>query len=227
MSKCPELDLISVYADEELPEIYKVQIEAHLAECESCRKIADEYKKLSKMFAEDNKYIDSKIPDLEKSFERLQARRSYSKVIKKDSFKLEIPSVPSGLKYSLTGIAAALVVALVLPLRMNNSKNQMQTNFQPVTRTQFSSPAENTAFENYNPSPYQNYASTVSNNSYGFENMPRFDHRKHSMPSHIRRPDLTGYDMFMPETPKENKDDSGLPFRENSDIINVSLGTGN
>ncbi|MDR1106481.1 MAG: hypothetical protein LBL44_09005 [Treponema sp.] len=44
---CPDKEIISVYADEELPSPWKEKLENHLADCEACRERLAVYRRLS------------------------------------------------------------------------------------------------------------------------------------------------------------------------------------
>ncbi len=127
MSTCPDLDLYSVYLDNELPEQYKESLESHLAECSECRKKFDKMKSIHEILATDSSQIVISDKALENSFEKLQARRSYNKYIQNKNRRNDI-----FFRRVLPAMAAALVIALVLPIRMLGGNTEMQ---QPILRT--------------------------------------------------------------------------------------------
>ena len=120
MSFCPTKDIHSVYLDGELPEAYKAEYELHLQQCEKCRKELEAIKALHTMFKADSDSIklDSKFMD--ESFQRLQIKMAYSRnagmVSKKSPFKV--------ISYVSSGVAAAAVLALVIPMGLKANKTQ-------------------------------------------------------------------------------------------------------
>ena len=127
MSTCPDLDLYSVYLDNELPEQYKESLESHLAECSECRKKFEKMKAMHEILASDSSQIVISDKALENSFEKLQARRSYNKYIKNKNRRNDI-----FFRRVLPAMAAALVIALVLPIRMLGNNTTIQ---QPTLKT--------------------------------------------------------------------------------------------
>ena len=132
MSTCPDLDLYSVYLDNELPEQYKETLESHLAECSECRKKFEKMKSVHEILASDSSQIVISDKALEDSFTKLQARRSYKKYIKNTNRRNEI-----FFRRVLPAMAAALVIALVLPIRMLGGNTTLQ---QPVLKSFFTMP---------------------------------------------------------------------------------------
>ncbi|MDR1420408.1 MAG: zf-HC2 domain-containing protein [Treponema sp.] len=49
---CPDREIVSVYADEELPSPWKEKLEDHLSHCEACRKRLAAYRRLSGVIAD-------------------------------------------------------------------------------------------------------------------------------------------------------------------------------
>ena len=126
MSTCPDLDLFSVYLDNELPEQYKETLETHIAECEKCREKFNRMKAAHEAFVNDSANIVISEKALEDSFEKLQARRSYNRYVKNTNKRNDI-----FMRRVLPAMAAALVIALVLPLRLLGGTD-------PVQQTSFS-----------------------------------------------------------------------------------------
>lgn len=128
MSTCPSNDIHSIYLDNELPDSYVAEYEAHVKMCENCaqkitafRTLRDTFKTEAIAITPDNHY-------LEQSWERLQARKSYSKVTK---HVYEFPAQRA--KY--IAVAAAAVLAVVIPVRMLRESNAMQSaSINPISR---------------------------------------------------------------------------------------------
>ena len=111
MSFCPSKDIHSVYLDGELPENYKAEYELHISHCEKCRKEFEQLKALHSMFKSDSDSLNLDSHFMDESFQRLQIKMAYSrnigKVPQKSPFKV--------ISYVASGVAAAAVLALVLP----------------------------------------------------------------------------------------------------------------
>ncbi len=127
MSTCPDFDLYSVYLDNELPEQYKETLESHLNECSTCRAKFEKMKAVHNILAQDSSSIVISDKALEDSFTKLQAKRSYNKYIKKTNRRNDI-----FFRRVVPAMAAALVLALVIPLRL---ANRQDTTFQPMQST--------------------------------------------------------------------------------------------
>ena len=124
MSTCPTKDLLSVYLDNELPEIYKAEYEAHIKSCPKCSKELEKLKALRVLFQADSKAVTPDSHYLDQSYERLMIKMKYSKVsesskniISSNKFKLK------NLGYFATAVAAAAVFALVIPLGLKLGSN--------------------------------------------------------------------------------------------------------
>jgi len=118
MSFCPSKDIHSVYLDGELPENYKAEYELHISHCEKCRKELDQLKALRAMFKADSDSLNLDEHFMDESFQRLQIKMAYAKnvgkVPQKSPFKV--------ISYVASGVAAAAVLALVLPLGLKANK---------------------------------------------------------------------------------------------------------
>ena len=117
MSFCPTDDIHSIYLDNELPENYRAEYEAHLKVCPKCQKKVNDLKMLNSLFDADSKSITPDSHFLDQSYERLMARMSYTKNIHKAEKKSY-----SNIKYGFCAAAAAAVFALVIPLRINSNR---------------------------------------------------------------------------------------------------------
>ena len=118
MSFCPSKDIHSVYLDGELPENYKAEYELHISHCEKCRKELDQLKAVRAMFKADSDSLNLDSHFMDESFQRLQIKMAYSKNIgkvpQKSPFKV--------ISYVASGVAAAAVLALVLPLGLKGNQ---------------------------------------------------------------------------------------------------------
>ncbi|MBQ0167544.1 MAG: zf-HC2 domain-containing protein [Treponema sp.] len=130
MSTCPDSSLISVYLDDELPEPYKTRFEAHLASCSHCGGKLEKAKKMRDMLRADADSLLLSDEEMEAGFERLQARMTYHHVTKKSDniFKFAVRRIAPA-------IAAAAVIAVILPLRLLRNDNATQPLIMPVAQT--------------------------------------------------------------------------------------------
>jgi len=130
MSTCPTRDLHSIYLDNEMPESYKTEYEAHINSCESCQKQLAALKKLQSFFREDSSSIQLDKAYLDQSFERLQIKMAYSKTVGKAGKVSDSDNrkKTNTLSYFIPAAAAAAAVfAVMIPFTiLSNSdiKNQ-------------------------------------------------------------------------------------------------------
>ena len=119
MSFCPSDDIHSIYIDNELPDDYKKQYEAHVNNCPDCQRKLSLLKGVSALLRQDAASVCPDRHYIDESFDRLQIKMSY----RKNSFENNKKH-----KYNfgyLIGAAAAIVVALIVPVRLANvQKNQ-------------------------------------------------------------------------------------------------------
>ncbi len=129
MSFCPSKDIHSVYLDGELPENYKAEYELHIANCEKCRKELEQLKAVSNLFKADSSALNLDEKFMDESFQRLQIKMAYNRNVlkapRKSSFRV--------ITYVVSGIAAAAVLALVLPLGLKSK--QASTEVSAVEKT--------------------------------------------------------------------------------------------
>ena len=118
MSFCPNKDIHSVYLDGELPEIYKAEYEQHIQNCEKCRKQLEQLKALRAMFKADSDSLNLDERFMDESFQRLQIKMAYAKNVGKAPQKSPFKVI----SYVASGVAAAAVLALVLPLGLKSNK---------------------------------------------------------------------------------------------------------
>ena len=124
MFHCPENDIHSIYLDGELPKNFVKDYEAHLASCQKCRAKLEKLKAVHAAFAADSKSLDVDETFKAQSFERLQSRMRFSKVVKIAEPKKNVVRMTSFIPLAA---AAAAVFALVLPVRMK--AGQINKNF--------------------------------------------------------------------------------------------------
>lgn len=120
MSHCPTNDIHSIYLDNEMPEIYKAEYEAHIAQCSACQKKLNALKALHTAFTEESSSLTPDSHYLDQSFERLQTKMKYRK--NTGAAKDEESKTFKYIKYVVPAAAAAAVFALVIPIRLNSGK---------------------------------------------------------------------------------------------------------
>ena len=117
MSTCPELDLLSVYIDKELPRQYEQKLEEHLSTCSECKKQLEKMQFLQSSLQKETSSISFSDSELDESFLRLKTKMNYKSV-----------TTPTGFHYSnfarwaMPAITvAALFLAVILPVRANKN----------------------------------------------------------------------------------------------------------
>ena len=120
MSKCPQNDMHSLYIDNELPESYALEYEAHVATCEHCKNKQKSYISL-KDSLKTLDFTSSSNGNYEKLKTELRFRNTVSKSTN--------PFYEFTKKYSPLMVAAT-VLAILLPVfssvMINNTDNQSQ-----------------------------------------------------------------------------------------------------
>lgn len=117
MSFCPTKDIHSVYLDNELPEVYAKQYEAHVQNCPDCKKQLEIIRSLHVSLSADSKAISPDEHFLDGSYERLMLKMSYSKNAKKSAEKRYArPAF-----YIPIAAAASALLALLIPVRANKT----------------------------------------------------------------------------------------------------------
>ena len=143
MSFCPSKDIHSVYLDNELPEVYKKEYEAHLAVCEKCRKELETLKALRSSLRADADDITPDSHYMEESYERLMVKMSYAKNVGKAESK------KSARPYYFIPLAAAAAAAfaLVVPLRSNKVSTTVNSAVASVPVVSMPTNANNVSFD--------------------------------------------------------------------------------
>ena len=130
MSFCPTDDLHSIYLDNEMPQAYKAEYESHIKVCPECQRKLENLRKLNGLFASDSKSIEIDDERLQKSYDKLMSRMAYTKNVHKAEKKSN-----SSWKYICSAAAAAMVFALVIPLRLNSKTSAVENNNATVAST--------------------------------------------------------------------------------------------
>lgn len=130
MSFCPTDDLHSIYLDNEMPEAHKAEYESHIKVCPECQRKLENIRKLHELFDSDSKSIEMDDAQLEKSYEKLMSRMAYTKNVHKAEKKTN-----SSWKYICSAAAAAMVFALIIPLRLNSKASNVEAGATTVAVT--------------------------------------------------------------------------------------------
>lgn len=113
MSICPENDIHSVYLDGELNSPYKEQYLEHLQNCASCTEKLNKLKLVQGILREDSKNISLSDEQLAESYQKLSTLLKFRDVTKKST---NSPLV--FLNKVIPAMAAALIIAVILPIRL-------------------------------------------------------------------------------------------------------------
>ncbi|MFA6855645.1 MAG: zf-HC2 domain-containing protein [Treponema sp.] len=146
MSTCPSKDIHSIYLDNELPAAYVREYEAHIKVCPKCAAELAKLRAVHEILHSDALCVTPDSHYLEQSWNRLQSRMSYSKVTKK---VLKFPA--EQFKYIIPAAAAAVVLAVLLPVRAGRGPSETQTaQITPITRQKIIAFARNNIIINGN-----------------------------------------------------------------------------
>ena len=121
MSICPENDIHSVYLDGELNSPYKEQYLEHLQTCSSCSEKLQKLKSLQNILQEDSKSITLTEEQLDASYQKLSTLLKFRNVTKKTT-----NSTWTTIYKAIPAMAAALIIAVVLPIRLSNTTTTTQ-----------------------------------------------------------------------------------------------------
>ena len=140
MYTCPEKDIHSIYLDNELPKQYLEKYESHIASCPKCKMQLEQLKNIRQTLKDDSDSLNLDSVFLQQSFERLQNRLRYTKVVSESKAK-NVVKFAEIKKYIPPAVAAAAVFAIMLPFNLKN-KNMASANnnisvsqIQPIKRT--------------------------------------------------------------------------------------------
>ena len=158
MSFCPNKDVHSIYLDNEMPEIYVAEYEAHLKNCPKCQAELNKLKRVHTLLREDSASIEFSQEKMDDSFKRLEMKLSYSKNTGRSRNR-----VYENVRTFVPLAAAAAILAVVLPFnlhRVNNTtipaaeqmpqiaQQQSESNVQGASQA-VATNASNVAFGNY------------------------------------------------------------------------------
>lgn len=121
MFTCPENDIHSIYLDGELPEKFARDYEAHIVSCEKCRAKLEKLRTMREILSKDSSSLNLSDDFMEKSFERLQGRMRFKKIVSQSEPKKFI--VPMRHTFIPMAAAAAAAFAIMLPQKMNFAQN--------------------------------------------------------------------------------------------------------
>ena len=130
MSTCPSNDIHSIYLDNELPASYVAEYEAHVKTCESCAQKITAFRALHDALKTEALATTPDSHYLAQSWERLQVRKSYSRVTK------HVHEYPQNrLKYA-AAVAAAVLLGILIPTKFlhTSAAMQTQTSLTPISR---------------------------------------------------------------------------------------------
>lgn len=122
MSFCPSDDIHSVYLDGELPENFKLEYESHLQSCPECQKKLAQLKKVHQFFEMDSNALNVDEHYLEQSFDRLMVKMNYDKHV---SPKNAVSHHYWNFGLISVGAAAVLALALIIPIRVNETSKSV------------------------------------------------------------------------------------------------------
>ena len=163
MSTCPSNDIHSVYLDNELPETYVAQYEAHIKACPKCAAKLAAFRAASAAFRSEADGMTLDASSLGKSWERLQARLSYSKTTKRVYRFSE-----HDFRYAFSAAAAAAIFALIIPVRVLRSPSAVQTAaINPISRSTSVELAKNNVVINGNIEQPRAFVPSLSDETYG------------------------------------------------------------
>ncbi len=161
MSSCPEKKLLSAYADNEILSPWLEQIELHIQTCDSCAQTVKKYKALQSLLKQDTVRADS--PDyLEKSFERFNSHRKFSRVVSTPERKVS----KIVFERFIPIMAAAAIFAFVLPMSLT-SESTTATEASVPTVAHLIAPRlpNNAGVISDGTLPHAEFASMISNES--------------------------------------------------------------
>ena len=148
MSTCPTKEIHSLYLDNELPQSYVEQYEAHIASCSDCKAQLEKLKAVRAVFQKDAEIISPDKKFMDESYERLMLKMKYSKNAGHSSYtKTNLRSW----KIIVPAVAAIAVLALAIPLKFATGRAGVKTmsatsSIYSQVPSQVSEQLENVAF---------------------------------------------------------------------------------
>ncbi|MBQ3686412.1 MAG: zf-HC2 domain-containing protein [Treponema sp.] len=249
MFTCPNKDLHSVYLDGELSAEYKAKYEEHVKNCPKCQAALKKLEAARDLLKADSETITMSERDMASSFERLQSRLSYKKILKPLTMSDGAKSV---FKDVLVGASAAAVIAAVIPAKTKTVIQQVaQSDFKPVARmTSLDMPAEVQVEGSVTPASVVGFLAdentrALSRAQYTGESLPRtampFDASVLANSPEVdvaapvlgttvaiphAAPALTSYDVFLPveaEDAKAKEKQSGFFLHLSSPLFTIDI----
>ena len=127
MYTCPTNEIRSLYLDNELPQNHKEQYEAHIASCEKCKASLEKLRTIREVFAKDAAAITPDDKFMDASFDRLMLKMKYSKTTSRTNGMSGMNSRSRAWKIAIPAIAAAAVLALVIPIGLGAGRHGVKT----------------------------------------------------------------------------------------------------
>lgn len=121
MSICPENDIHSVYLDGELNSPYKEQYLEHLQSCPECTEKLNKLKVVHEALRADSSSISLSGEKLDASYQKLSTLLKFRNVTKKST-----NSSWNLLNKVLPAMAAALIIAIILPIKLTSGGTTSQ-----------------------------------------------------------------------------------------------------
>jgi len=122
---CPDVQLLSIYMDEELPSPWKEKMESHLNECSECREKLDKFKLIEKPAEEEQKMIDEA---KDRVWQNLQSNRRFQPRIVNANTGSSSRIWQRRLSIPLPAAAAAAVVIALVTMMLFRGGNQVNNN---------------------------------------------------------------------------------------------------
>ncbi len=121
MSICPENDIHSVYLDGELNSPYKEQYLEHLQSCPDCTEKLNKLKSVHEVLVKDSSSISLSEEQLDASYQKLSTLLKFRNVTKKST-----NSTWTTIYKAIPAMAAALIIAIILPIRLSSGGTTSQ-----------------------------------------------------------------------------------------------------
>ncbi len=125
---CPDKSLLSAFFDREIDEPFNTELETHIAECDSCRRILDDFKTLRDNLCQET--LPEALESKQETWQLLRTRfsRLYPIPVWRRRFQIPAPLF-AALAFLIILLGAGLVFSMYAPRRSSA--------FDTVTGTQF------------------------------------------------------------------------------------------
>ncbi len=172
MSTCPEFELYSVYLDQEMPDTHQKAFSEHLQSCPDCQQRFSRLKEMQSALHMDSHMITLSQNDTEDSFKKLCMIMNYKAVTK----KANSPIFPKTLKIVSPALAAVMIFAFILPIRMLQNKDTVHNIMAPQNKVSAS-------LINHRGIIVDNSLSSVLSNSHTLQKLTSIDFSNTSISS--------------------------------------------